>query len=148
MKPLKTFFPRYLTALAWVYFTGLFGWLGAYLLTGDRFGYLALVNSLALYLFFPLPIILLIALYVRRRSVWIGFTLGIIAFTGLWGGAFIPHTSPAQAAADPLTVMTYNVLGLHTKTESTLRVLRTENADVVLLQEVNSWLASALQQDG
>ena len=147
MNQLKPAFVRYLAALAWVYFTGLFGWLGAYLLTGDHFGYLALVNSLAFYLFFLLPIILLIALYTRRRSVWTGFTLGVVAFAGLWGGAFIPRTPPAQAGTESLSVMTYNVLGLHTETEAALLVLRAENAEVVLLQEVNSQLANALQQE-
>ena len=63
------FLHRYSVALGWVYFTVLFGWLALYLLTGDSLGYLGLLNNLAVYLFFPLPLIALIAIFVGNSPL-------------------------------------------------------------------------------
>ncbi|MGD9091531.1 MAG: endonuclease/exonuclease/phosphatase family protein [Anaerolineales bacterium] len=144
---MKSVLYRWGTAAIWVYFTILFGWLAAYLISGDRFGSLSVVNLLAVYLFFPLVGVFVAALFLRRWEIWAGVILGAIAFLWFWGKLFIPSPSPAAAGGETLTVMTYNVLGWHTQTAPQLDTIRVENADVVLLQEVNPGLASALKTE-
>lgn len=134
---------RQLIALAWVYYTFLFGWLAAYLLVGDRWGAMGLVNALSLWYFAPLLPVLALAPWLRRRSVWAGLLAGGLAFCWLWGGLLWPR--PAPGAAPTLKVMTYNVLGMHTNVDPVLDVLHTVDADVVFLQEVNEPLAAALR---
>lgn len=140
-------FKRYAIALSWVYFTILFGWLTLYLLSGDRFSYLGLVNNLAVYLFFPLPLIGLIAIFTRRKEL-IGSTfLGVAVFVWFWGGLFMPRSNQLKEGNSDaeLTVMTYNVLGLHGFIDPAIEVIRKQNADVVFLQELTPDLAHTMQ---
>ncbi len=141
---------RYLVASVWVYFTLLFGWLGIYLLTGDRFGLISLVNLLAVYYFAPLPLVFVAAWLTRRRELWIGALLGMAAFAWFWGALFVPR--PVRALAEvqgrsSLRVMTYNVLGRQSFTSAVIENIRTEDADVVFLQELNPELARAVQAE-
>jgi endonuclease/exonuclease/phosphatase (EEP) superfamily protein YafD len=141
----------YLGSLSWGYLVLLFGWLLAYLATGDHFGYLGLLHMLAVYFFIPLPVVLLAAAICRQRSLWIGFGTGLIVFLWLWGALFWPvrwrvgehHTSDGSS----LTVMTYNVLARHDLIQPLIATIRAENADVVFLQELNAGLAQALQNE-
>lgn len=146
---MKDFTHRWLTAAAWAYFTILFGWVVLYLLTGDRFGYLSLVNMLAVYLFLPLPVILIVAIFIRRWEVWIGTIVGIAVFLWFWGDLFLPNLLPdpgnGSSNQETFTVMTYNVLGKHDFTGPLIETIQVEDADIVLIQELNPTLASALQ---
>ncbi len=141
---MNKFVQRWLTGAIWVYFTLLFGWLALYLLSGDRIGIVSLINMLGVYLFLPLPTVLIAAIYLRRWEIWTGAILGTLAFLWLWGGLFIPSLPEASAREKTLSVMTYNVLGYHTHSEPPIAIIREENADVVLLQELNPALAEAL----
>lgn len=147
----KRFLLRLGIAFSWVYLALLACWLLAYLTTGDRFGYLGFINLLAVYLFLPLPVVLLTAIAGRRRGLWIGFGLGLLVFIWLWGFQFSPArwkpVGQAQAQGPSLTVMTYNVLAWHEQTEPILDTIRTEGADVVFIQELNHRLARALGRE-
>lgn len=133
---------------SWVYLLILFTWLAAYLAAGDRFGYLAALNLLAVYLFSPLALVLLAVLSCRARSLGIGFLAGLAAFLWLWGGLFLPRPGPAQAGGRPtLTVMTYNVLAWHTQTGPVLETIRHADPDVVFIQELNHTLSEVLQAE-
>lgn len=138
---------RFTTAGCWVYFTLLFGWLALYLFSGDRFAALSLVNMLAVYLFTPLPLVALVAIALRRAEVWAGVILGAAAFAVLWGGLFLPKSPGVRAGAGSLRVMTFNVLGWHNQTAPQIAAIRAQNADLVLLQELNPQLASALRDE-
>lgn len=144
---LSNFARRWLTAGCWVYFTILFGWAAAYLLSGDRFGVMALLNAFAPYFFFPLPVALALAAWTKRRELWIGAVVGVAVFLWLWGGLFLPKTRPAHAGGPTLKVMTYNALGVQPFTDPAIDVIRAENADIVFLQEVNTYLAKAIQTE-
>jgi len=150
MKESTSFLRRYLVAFTWVYFTILFGWLIAYLILGDRFAYLGFVNILAVYFFFPLPLIALVAVFTRRRDVIIGTILGVAVFLFFWGPLFIslPVALPKSSNPDPtLTVMTFNVLGLQPFTKPMIDVVREVDADIVFLQEINHLHANALRSE-
>jgi endonuclease/exonuclease/phosphatase (EEP) superfamily protein YafD len=150
MKPrIKDFSRRYAVALGWVYFTLLFGWLFLYLIFGSRGGYLDIVSNLAVYLFFPLPVIALLGLFTRRRDLIGGTIIGVIAFLWFWGALFTPDFgSLTRKNPQPkLTVITYNVLGMHEYVDPVIAVIRSEDPDVVFLQEVNPTMAVALQNE-
>ncbi|MBW8012219.1 MAG: hypothetical protein FVQ83_13450 [Chloroflexi bacterium] len=141
------FLNRWVTVIVWVYFTFLFGWLFAYVILGDRNGYLALVNTLAVYLFSPLPFVLLLGVFLRRREIWTGVVLGMLVFLWLWGGLFIPKRTISSLKEPSLKVMTYNVLGLHTEVQPVIDVIREVDADLVFLQEVNAALQAAIENE-
>ena len=132
---------------SWAYLGLLLVWLTAFLLTGDRFVFIALVNYLAVYLFFPLPLVLFVALLCKQRELWIGFSLGAIAFLLLWGSLFMPNLKRLSPAEPTLTVMTYNVLAWHQFNEAVLKTIRAEEPEIVLLQELNRSLAQALETE-
>jgi endonuclease/exonuclease/phosphatase (EEP) superfamily protein YafD len=140
-------FCRLIRVLNWTYLAILFAWLIAYLSTGDSIAYLGLVNLAAVYLFFPLPLVLLAALLCRSRSLGAGFLIGAAAFIWLWGVQFLPRLTGVSAASPKLSVMTYNVLASHRFTQPVIAVIRAENPDVVFIQELNFTLADALQAE-
>jgi endonuclease/exonuclease/phosphatase (EEP) superfamily protein YafD len=105
---------------------------------------------LAVYLFVPLPFVIVAALLLRSRVILIASFLASAVFVWLWGGLFLPQFAPSSnnpGSHSALTVMTYNVLGYHTFTAPVIESIRVENADLVLLQELNPQLAGALQAE-
>lgn len=140
---------RYAIALTWVYFTLLFSWLLLYLMNGDRFGYLGILNSLAVYIFTPIPLIAFITIWTRRRVELTGTILGAATFIWFWGPLFIPPLTPQSPTSNTqptLTVMTYNVLGLHKHTDPVIEVIHQVDADVVFIQELNTILADSIRK--
>lgn len=144
---MKKAFRSILAAACWVYLTLLFGWLATYLATGERFGLLAIVDLLAVYLFLPLPLVILGSVFLRRASLFSISCLAVAAFLWLWGGLFWPKPAPAHAVNGLLAVMTFNVLGWQENPSPPIDVIRAEDADVVLMQELNPNLATALQRE-
>jgi endonuclease/exonuclease/phosphatase (EEP) superfamily protein YafD len=138
---------RLIRFVCWIYLGILFAWLVAFLLAGDSITYLGLVNLAAVILFYPLPLVILAAVLCRSRALGVGFLIGAAAFAWLWGGLFIPRISSASASGPKLSVMTYNVLATHRFTQPVIAVIRAENPDVVLFQELNYTLADALQAE-
>ncbi len=140
-------FKSIVTILARLYLLGLCTWLVLYLLTGEHLLVIALLNNVVVYFFLPLPLVLLAAVFTRRWELWAGTLLGAVTFAWLWGGLFLPAPPRATAGRETLTVMTYNVLGLHDFSAPVIETIRQENADVVLIQELNFGLAHALQAE-
>lgn len=144
---LREWICRLMALVSWTYLAILFAWLLAYLVAKDHLGYLGLINLVAVYLFFPLPVVLLTALVCRSRGLGVAFLIGGLAFLWLWGGLFLPRSPRAQAGGSQLTVMTFNVLATHCYTQPILDTIRAEDPDVVLIQELNNNLAGALQAE-
>jgi vancomycin resistance protein VanJ len=144
---IKNTIQRYAIALVWVYYTLLFLWAALYFVTGDRYGIMAIINSLALYIFLPLPLVLPLAIIFRRREVWIGLAVGVMLFIWLWGGLFLPRISRPRSHDLTLSVMTYNILGTRQDVASAIDVILAEDVDVVFLQEVNTALAKIIEEE-
>ena len=87
-------------------------------------------SSLALYFFAPLPLLLGLALWTKRRELWIGGAILSVVWLWHWGALFSPLRlqSPKPAA---VRVATYNLLGFNRATEATIRELRVADADFV-----------------
>ena len=138
---------RVLTAASWIYLVILFTWLGFNIFTGDRFVIIALIGFLAVYLFFPLLLVLLAAIACKNRWLGVGFLVGALAFLWLWGAQLLPRTPGNPGDQQTLTVMTYNVLAWHDHYEPILDTIQAENPDILFLQELNTDLAKVLEQD-
>lgn len=134
--------------LLWAYFALVLLWLIAYLGFGDRFALLAVINMLAVYLFYPLPLVIVLTVILKNKHLWIGIIALIFIFVGLWGRLLIPKEKAAHAyPADNgfLSVMSYNLLGWQFNTDVQIETIRQEDADVVMLQELNLDMAEALR---
>jgi endonuclease/exonuclease/phosphatase (EEP) superfamily protein YafD len=120
------------------YFAGLAGGLG-------RSGTLALLREFTLYLFAPLPLLLLAALLLRARGALALLLLPIGFFAWTYGPQFLPQTPP-PAAGPRLRVLTFNAGGNvgGGQQEPLLRTIRAVDADLVALQEVPSSTEAAL----
>lgn len=134
---------RTLRNLCLIYFGLLTIWILLYSLYGDGNGYLGLANALAVYFFLPLPVVILIALFKRDFLLITLGLLGFAAFAWLWGGLFWPNL-PVEVEGPRLRVMTFNVLGRSGDSKDVIASIQTENADILLLQEVTPEIASAL----
>ena len=138
---------RDLTIAAVVYLCFLFGWLGLYLLSGDRFTIIAFLNFIAIYLFVPLVLVLLVAIACKNRWLGISFLVGLLAMILIWGDHYLPAGDLNAGEQPTLKVMTYNVLAWHDFYEPILDTIRYEDPDVLLIQELNTGLAEVLEVD-
>lgn len=141
---LLKFISRWIPPLVWVYFTGLFSWLLLYLVTGDKNGIVAMLNPFAVFWFLPLPFLVLIGWYLKRREIWIGAGVGLVFFIYFWGGLFVPNFSMKSNSGLTLSVMTYNTLGYNLDVDPPTEMILTVDADVVFIQELNPELANKL----
>lgn len=123
------------------------GWTLLHLGFGDRWWWLFLVNSGAVYLFAPIPFLLAWAILTRRRalSLLLAGVLGIGAI--FYGEAFIPKPIPANTGVPAVTFMTANLLGFNLQTREVVAAIRTANADVIGFQELSPWMAEAIRRD-
>jgi vancomycin resistance protein VanJ len=136
-----------LAAVAGAYLLMLFAWLGIYIATGDRFTIIGLLNFVAIFLFVPLALVLVVAITCKSRWLGVGFVAGAAVLIWLWGGLFIPRSNQNVLDEPTLSVMTYNVLAWHSQYEPILETIRAENPDILLLQELNTGLADLLENE-
>jgi endonuclease/exonuclease/phosphatase (EEP) superfamily protein YafD len=144
MKPVTQKLLAWLVILGWVYFTYLFVWFGLYLLSGDRWWYMLLLNSLAHHAFWPLPLIAVLATITRRRSLWAGIGAAVMVWAILFGGLFNFRQPTAQASSPTFRAMTYNVESRNRDVEAVAATIRAADADVIGLHELAPTLALAL----
>jgi len=143
---MKKSLQRWLVSFVRVYFTILFGWVIGYWLYGDQNGYLSLVHPFAAWLFTPLPAIWLFWYWKRGAGIFLPAAAASLLFVSFWGSLFLPNFSPFPAGGKHLTVMTYNLRGSNKQFEDVAQVLTREDADVVLLQELNLDMADHLEE--
>jgi endonuclease/exonuclease/phosphatase (EEP) superfamily protein YafD len=113
---------------------------------GDRWWWLGLANTLALYLFLPLPIVALIAIVSRRRSSFLATAAGLILFLALYGRLFVPRGAPATGRR--IRVLTFNTpFPVYGGDEQTLvNSLLSQKADIVFMQELTTQGVEVLQR--
>ena len=114
-------------AVSWVYLAFLFVWLGLNIFPGDRITLIALVNYLAVYLFFPLFFVLFTAIACKKRGLGIGFLFGVLAFAWLRRPQFTPCVIRFASDEPTLSVMIFNVLAWHEQVKPILDTVRAEN---------------------
>jgi vancomycin resistance protein VanJ len=122
-------------------FAVLLWWL-ARLIYADQIWWLALLNTVALLLFVPLPCLALLALLTRNwRGAWM-LCLPLVLFGTLYGPLFLPRwPQPPPAGAQTLTTMSFNVLYSTSEPTNLLRVIEQTRPDIFGLQELTPSLA-------
>jgi endonuclease/exonuclease/phosphatase (EEP) superfamily protein YafD len=130
-----------------LYVVGLAGWATLFFLFGDRWWWMYFLNSFAQYFFVPLPVLVLIALVVRKRIVWAGVAFVLVLGLAFYGDFLVPPLPRGQIDGSTLTVMTYNRLGFNRSTAGVADMVRAAGADVILFQELNPEVAAVLQRD-
>jgi endonuclease/exonuclease/phosphatase (EEP) superfamily protein YafD len=136
-----------LVGLAYVYYICLFGWAIIYILFGDRWGWLFLLNSFAQYLFLLLPLLFVLALLAQERAVWLGAIAALALWGALFGRLYLPKLAQAPTGAPSLTVLSYNLLFRNTRADRVVAALRASGADLIAMQELNSHAAAAIRRD-
>ena len=132
--------------LVGAYLAGLGSWFALQQMVGDSTWWLFMVNALALYLFVPLPLALIVAGWRRIPALIGGSLVAAGLFFFLWGGLFWPNGS-REPDGPVVTVMTYNVLGYNKEAERVVEALRSSDADLIGLQELNPVVASAIERE-
>jgi vancomycin resistance protein VanJ len=122
-------------------------WLLARAWVFDQVWPLALLNTVAEYLFLPLPVLLFLSLWLRHRSLLL-LSLPILAFILLFGELFWPSMNkPANLQAGSLiTTMSFNVLQRNKNYEAIVSSIQTVSPDLIGFQELTRSNAQALAQ--
>lgn len=134
-----------LLLVAYVYYCSLCGWVIAQVVWGDRWWWLFLLNSFAVYLFLPLPGVVVVALLSRRPELWAASLLAVTLALYRYGRLFLPKKRQAEAGERKLTIMTYNLLGHNLDSEAPIAAMCGADVDVIALQELNPAVATAVR---
>ncbi|NJS17121.1 MAG: hypothetical protein HC787_10600, partial [Nostocaceae cyanobacterium CSU_2_110] len=77
----------------------------------DSLWWLALINTVALYIFVPLIIFLPFAVLLRRWRLFLGLCFPLGIFIGLYSSFFVPSLSaPISQNQQTIKAMTFNML--------------------------------------
>lgn len=128
---------KFISRFAWVYVILFFLWIIFRFVFFDSLWLLALINTIALYIFVPLIIFFPFALILRkwRLLIALGFPLGM--FIGLYASFFIPSLSPPISPNQPIIkAMTFNMLRSNTDYDSIIKMIAEDKPDIIGLQEV------------
>lgn len=128
------------------YVLSLSAWFALRLLFFDTLWWLALLNTAALALFLPLPLLLLPALWRRHWPLVSSLTIPALIFANLYGPLFVPSFPPrAPSPSTSITVMTFNVLWNNRDSAALQQAITSAQADILGVQEVTpkraEWLA-------
>ncbi|HLH20881.1 MAG TPA: endonuclease/exonuclease/phosphatase family protein [Chloroflexota bacterium] len=126
-----------LTLLALAYTAGLIAYFAALGLGAGQDGWLGVVRELTLYVFLPAPALLLAAVLLRGRAALLLMLLPIGLFAWFYGPQFVPRAR-AEGAGPKFRALTFNAGGNEVggRPEPLIRLLRTEQPDLVALQEI------------
>jgi vancomycin resistance protein VanJ len=123
---------------------GVMAWYGVHWWSGDRFGPVRLVNYFMPWLLVGLIPALMIAGVARYK--WIALLLAVptLIISLTFAPLFLPRPSMVLAASASFKVMSYNVLYANKHIDRAAQLIRQEQPDILLLQEVTPRLAEAL----
>src|SRR5690606_17722338 len=122
-------------------------WYPVYLTLGDTHWWMFVINSVAPYLFVPVPLVLLVALLTRRWILVVAALLPALVFAMLFGQLFLPRslkTPTVPASAPSMTLLSYNLHAWNDDADAIARALLAAEADVIALQELAPEMAEAL----
>jgi len=124
-------------------------WYPAYLALGDSHWWMFVVNSVAPYLFLPVPIIMVLALLARRWGLVVTALVPTVVFVLLFGQLFVPRS--AKAATVPpgtpsISLVSYNLHAWNEDADAIAAALLASGADVIALQELTAEMAAGLER--
>jgi endonuclease/exonuclease/phosphatase (EEP) superfamily protein YafD len=119
--------------------------MAARLLTFDQFWLLALLNTVAEYLFLPLPVLLFISIWKRDWISLAELCVPFLIFVFIFGHLFWPPSSNKRVDDNQaLTVMNFNVLYSNTDNEAIIRSIQSANPDVLGIEELKPPMAASM----
>lgn len=124
--------------VGWSYIGSMLAWFGLRLAFFDGPWWLALLNSLAFYLFLPLVVLLPLALGQRRWGLLFGLIAPCAIFVVLFGPLLLPSfKTPLPVGNGPaIKIMSFNVLWSNHDYPKIAAMIRAAQPDVIGLQEV------------
>ncbi len=132
-------FSTFTSSLAWLYVILFCVWISLRFLFFDSLWWLALINTVALYIFVPLIVFLPFALLFCRWRLFLGLCFPLGLFIGLYSSFFLPSLSTPVSQNQPIIkAMTFNMLFNNVDYDSITKMVTENNPDIIGLQEVRS----------
>lgn len=138
-----------LVLLAYLVLLPAIAWYPAYLALGDSRWWMFVINSIAPYLFLPVPVVLVVGLLARRWGLFVAALVPTVVFVLLFGPLFVPRDMkvPAVPAGSPsITVVSHNLHAWNEDADGIAASLIASGADVIALQELSAEMAAALER--
>ncbi|MBF2018365.1 MAG: endonuclease/exonuclease/phosphatase family protein [Rivularia sp. T60_A2020_040] len=130
-------FSTFTFVLGWVYLLLFSLWILLRIIFFDSLWWLALINTVALYIFVPLIIFLPLAVLLRRWRLFLGLCFPLGIFIGLYSSFFVPSLSaPISQNQQTIKAMTFNMLFNNDDYDSINKMVAENNPDIIGLQEV------------
>lgn len=148
------FFSRLLKAAKHVYIaiTGTYAlsvilFLLGRVMIGEQWVVIAFFNTFAHLLWIPAWVLLPITLLIRQWRIAFLLLPSVLMFVLVYGQLFIADNIETPQNTTVITVLTHNIFGGNTDTEAIIEIIRSADADIVALQEVNHTMAEALERE-
>ena len=140
--------PSVLRLVTTIYVVFIILWMAARLLIFDQFWLLAMLNTVAEYLFVPLPILLFLSIWKRDRISLAQLCIPVLLFVLLFGHLFWP-SSPNERGEDQrvITLMSFNVLYTNIAYAAIVDSIQSANPDVVGFQELTPTIAASIIEE-
>jgi endonuclease/exonuclease/phosphatase (EEP) superfamily protein YafD len=136
---------KFFSKIAWLYVFLFSVWIILRFLFFDSLWWLALINTVALYIFIPLILFLPLALLCRYWRLFFALCFPLGLFIGLYGSFFLPPLSiPVTQNQPTIKAMTFNMLRSNTDYDSIVKMVAENNPDIIGLQEVTPQAAPIL----
>jgi len=135
---------------AYVYLAFLLGGVLVCALFKDQTWWSFLLSAFAPYAFVPLPLCVLVAVWLRRKTLWATtITAGVVCVCYLvpMYAPILTNSRAASAVHDSLSIMTFNVRADNAEYGRVISCIRSSRADVVALQELTPGMAQAIARD-
>jgi endonuclease/exonuclease/phosphatase (EEP) superfamily protein YafD len=118
-------------------------WYSAWMTIGDSLWWLALLNRVVMWAFLPLPVLLLLTTRRPRCRKLLCLLPGLFITALVLGPLLVPHLPPTPTHPR-LRVLSFNVLFNNPTPAALVATIRSADADVVALQEVQPPLMEQL----
>lgn len=121
-------------------------WFASWLVVGDANWVLVLLNRAGVYLFLPIPFLLVLSLIQRHIKLVYWLLAPIAVFLGLYNPYFLSKNTSYRSDYYTLSVMTYNVLYSNKDYDAVASAILKNYSDLVALQEVQPEMMEELQK--
>lgn len=137
LKKVVRIFDQFLGLTLWVFGLGIAAWYPMRWWPGDRLTPVQLLNYIMPWLLVALIPALVIAALTRRRWLAALLVIPILLIVYSYAPLFLPRsTSPVLAESNRIKVMSYNILSRNDDLQEVANIIRQEQPDLLLLQEV------------
>lgn len=135
---------KFFIAFSLVYAGTIVTWLILQGIYGDTWRWLYFANIVAVFLFIPLIVQFIIAIFTNNTTAWVSFGTVLIVGVYLFGGLFLPSLEK-NTSTQSVTVMTTNILAIRRQTAPVIQAIRLADPDIVAIQELNAELADDIE---